>query len=152
MRLYDYLSTAGISLEIAGDSKEEILRQLTAVLARKIPLKETETIVEQLVEREDLSTTGIGFGVAVPHCKSTEVDTLQVVIGYSKEGLDFGALDGNPVKIFFLLIAPEGSSAEHLKALAKIARLVKDEEIRESLLNCASAQEIVDYIRDHEGV
>ncbi|MCP4294829.1 MAG: PTS sugar transporter subunit IIA [Proteobacteria bacterium] len=150
MQLYDYLSADGVSFDISGDNKREILEQLSEVLLKKVPIQNARTLVDQLVDREDLSTTGIGFEVAVPHCKSPEINTLQVVIGRSQNGLDFGSLDGKPVKIFFLLIAPEQSSSEHLKALAKIARLSKNDTIRKGLLDCKTALEIVEYIRDHE--
>jgi len=150
MRLYDCLSASGVSLEITGKTKAEVLAQLTEVLTKKVTIANPETVLHLLEEREKLSTTGIGFGVAVPHCKSSEVDQLQIIIGRCEEGMDFQALDSQPVYLFFLLIAPETSTAEHLKALAKIARLSKNDTMRKDIMACTSPQAILDYIESNE--
>ncbi len=149
MNLSDYLNESGIVPDIAGESKEAILTNLVEALAQFIPINKNN-IVRLLEEREQLSTTGIGFEVAIPHCKTAEVSELQIVVARSKTGVEFEALDGKPVKLFFLLIAPEKSGSEHLKALAKIARLAKDQDIRKTLFKLDTPKKIFDYIVEME--
>lgn len=150
MNLSDYFNETGIVLDIPGDSKDQILTNLVELLAKSVPV-DKKVVVALLQEREKLSTTGIGFGVAIPHCKTAEVKELQIVIARSQKNIDFNALDGKSVRLFFLLIAPEKSSSEHLKALAKIARLAKDREIREKLLQADTPEEVVQFLIEKEG-
>lgn len=152
MRIYDYISLEGISFDVDGESKKEILVQLSNILAKKVTIDDLNQIIGQLEDREALSTTAIGLGVAVPHCKSAQVDELQIIIGRSPGGVDFQAIDGEPVYLFFLLIAPEESTAEHLKALAKIARLTKNNDLRSELIDCKTPQEIIDFILEKEAL
>jgi len=147
MKLSNYLSEAGISLDIQGQSKSDILSSLVGILEQMVSLKNSAEIVKKLEERENLKTTGIGSGIAIPHCKSTDVDKVYVVIGFSKEGKEFQSLDEKPAHFFFLLVAPEKSGSEHLKASAKIVRLIRDEEVRKDLLELGSPQEVIEYIK-----
>ena len=150
MKLSEYLHIDGIVLDLPGGDKKEILVSLVDSLTRFISIGDKDKIVGLLEEREALSTTGIGFEVAIPHCKTPEVSGLKIVIARSNSGIDFDALDGKPVRLFFLLVAPEQSSTEHLKALAKIARLAKDETIRQKLLTIESPEAIIAFIAEQE--
>ena len=150
MKLSDYINETGISLNITGSSKPEILTNLVQLLAKTASINNCDAIVKTLEERENLKTTGIGSGIALPHCKSTEVDKIHIVIGLSKNGIDFQALDNEPANFFFLLVAPEASGSEHLKASAKIVRLVRDAEVRQELLSLKSSEEVIKYIRTKE--
>lgn len=150
MKITDYLHESCINLNINGTNKSEILVNLVDVLAKSIDLQNSESIISLLEEREKLSTTGIGLQIAVPHCKSSQVDTLKIVIARSDAGVDFQSLDNQDVKLFFLLVAPENSSSEHLKALAKIARFAKDASIRNELLSIQTPQEIFNFIQEKE--
>lgn len=147
IKLSNYLSEAGISLNIAGQSKSDILSSLVGILEQLVSLKDSAAIIKMLEERENLKTTGIGSGIAIPHCKSPDVDKVYVVIGLSKEGIDFQSLDNKPAHFFFLLVAPEKSGSEHLKASAKIVRLIRDEDVRKELLELGSAKEVIEYIK-----
>ena len=149
MNLSDYLSESRIVLNLQANSKTEVLEQLVSLLAAQVTINQ-EIVVELLEVREKLSTTGIGFGVAIPHCKSGEVEELQVVVGRFESGVNFDALDGKDVNLFFLLVAPEQSSSEHLKVLAKIARIAKDETIRQQLLQFDDAPSLFSFIKDTE--
>lgn len=150
MNITDFLSESSINLDIKGTSKSEILINLVQVLSQSIDLESPEEIISLLEERENLSTTGIGFQIAVPHCKSSQVDNLKIVIARSEDGVDFQSLDAKDVKLFFLLVAPLESSSQHLKALAKIARFAKDTSIRNELLSLQSPQEIFSFIQEKE--
>lgn len=149
MNLSDYLNGSRIVLNLQGDNKKHVLEKLVEILGNQVSINQ-QSIVDLLEVREKLSTTGIGFGIAIPHCKSPEVNELQVVVGRFEQGVDFNALDGKPVKLLFLLVAPEQSSSEHLKVLAKIARIAKDEEIRQQILQITDSNAVFDYIKTVE--
>lgn len=150
MQLSDYIQEAGISLELKGSSKVEILNSLVQLLGKNTSLSDEENLIDRLVEREKLGTTGIGFGVAIPHCKTSEVDKLHIMIGKSTQEIDYAALDGKPVKLFFLLVAPENSSAQHLHALAKIARLAKDSATRMEIMETSTKEDLLELIKAKE--
>ena len=150
MNITDYLSESSINLDIKGTSKSEILINLVQVLAKSNDLESSKEIINLLEEREKLSTTGIGFQIAVPHCKSSQVESLKIVIARSEEGVGFQSLDAQDVKLFFLLVAPSKSTSEHLKALAKIARFAKDASIRNELLSLQSPKDIFNFIQEKE--
>lgn len=139
MKIEEFLSKKAISADIKAIKKEDILRELTDLLieAGDIDKKDRVKLVEQLMAREALGSTAIGQGVGIPHAKSECVNKLVAAVGISKKGVDFDSLDADTVHIFFLLIAPSDSSGPHLKALARISRLLKDKYFRDSLKECA---------------
>ena len=150
MKLSDYLCESGIEMDFQGSSKSEIIRNLVVLLSKTTEIENSEKIVEMLEERERLKTTGIGSGIAIPHCKSLEVDKVHIVIGISKTGIDFESLDNKPAHLFFLLVAPEKGGAEHLKASAKIVRLFRDEDFQKQLLDLSSSLEVLKLIAENE--
>lgn len=150
MNLSDYLCESCILMDLSGTNKKEIIRNLVAVLTRKVQIADVTDIIRKLEERESLKTTGIGSGIAIPHCKSAEIDDVQLVIGISKAGIDFQALDNKPAHFFFLLVAPEKGGAEHLKASAKIVRLFREDAFRNKLLSKNTPAEVLAFIRENE--
>jgi len=128
--------------QLTSTSKEGILRELVRVLTRVEKQIDEERMMETLLERESLGSTGIGEGVAIPHGKSKDVQKLLASFGRSLPGMDFQSMDGKPTHLFFLLVAPENSAGIHLKALAKISRLMKDQSFRKRLMEAKSAEEI----------
>lgn len=150
MKLSDYLHESGISLNLAGKNKQEIIQNLVDLLTKVAPIQNTGRIVEALEEREKLKTTGIGSGIAIPHCKSDEVDDVCIAIGISKDGLEFESLDEKPAKFLFLLVAPEKGGSEHLKASAKIVRLFRDPDVQEAILKLDSSAEVMDLIKKYD--
>ncbi|MCM8780929.1 MAG: PTS sugar transporter subunit IIA, partial [Candidatus Omnitrophica bacterium] len=107
-------------------------------------------LIEAIMAREALGSTAIGQGVAIPHAKSDCVSKLVATFGLSKKGIDFDSLDGEPVYIFFLLIAPQDSAGPHLKALARISRLLKDKYFRDSLRTCTDVESIIKIITQED--
>ena len=99
-------------------------------------------ITEILTEREQLATTGIGDAVAIPHGKSDQLDSIKGSVAISRSGVGFDAVDGQPVRIFVALLAPLASTGDHLKALARVSRILKDPQVRERLLEATSAEEL----------
>jgi len=107
-------------------------------------------MVDVLMEREKLGSTGIGDGIAIPHGKLKGLDNLLLSFGRSREGVDFESIDGKPVHLFFLLMAPESSTGQHLKALAKISRMLKDERFRSELMSARSAEDLFKTIAEKD--
>ncbi len=142
MKILDILDKRAILPQIPSHSKEGVLRDLIHVLCQVEKQVNEDRTMEILLERESLGSTGIGEGVAIPHGKSKEVKKILASFGRSREGLDFQSLDGKPTHLFFLLLAPENSAGMHLKALAQISRLMKDQSFRKRLLEAGSAEEI----------
>ncbi len=149
MKILDILDKGSIIPHLTSKDKEGVLRELIHVLAHAEEQINEDRMIETLLERESLGSTGIGEGVAIPHGKSKEVKKILASFGRSESGLDFQSLDGKPTHLFFLLIASENSAGMHLKALAQISRLMKDQNFRKRLMEAKSADEI--YLLFSEG-
>ncbi len=135
MKISDFLCAKAVSSDLSASDKEGVIKELVTLLinAGAIDKKYKGKLVDILLAREALGSTAIGQGVAIPHGKCEYVDKLTAGLGISRKGVDFDSLDGEPAHIFFLLVAPIDSAGPHLKALAKISRLLKDKFFRESL-------------------
>jgi nitrogen PTS system EIIA component len=142
MKILDLLDKRMIISELSSNNKDGALRELVRVLAQVERQVDEDRMMEILLERESLGSTGIGEGVAIPHGKSKDVKKLLACFGRSLPGLDFQSMDGKPAHLFFLLVAPENSAGIHLKALARISRLRKDQVFRKRLMEVSSAEEI----------
>lgn len=132
VELADLLTPRRIALDIAPRSRRQLFRELGELLGPEIGV-EPETIADALLEREKLGTTAIGERIAIPHAKLRQLDHLVAAFARLSEPVDFEALDKLPVDLVFVLLAPEDASAEHLKALARLARMLRDPELRERL-------------------
>jgi PTS system nitrogen regulatory IIA component len=140
MKITDILDEKLILPDLTSKTKKGVLEELASYLAQHEPKVDKEDLLKVLLEREKLGSTGINDGVAIPHGKLRGIDKLLAVFGRSKEGIDFGALDGKPSHLFFLLVAPESSAGTHLKALARISRIAKSELFRERCLRAATGE------------
>ncbi len=150
MKITDFLAPEAVITGLAGTDKDSVIREIVAALNRNGSVKDTEKTVEVLLEREKLGSTGIGQNIAVPHAKSEGVKNVVLGVGISDKGIDFDALDGDPVSIVFLVLAPVDSTGLHLKVLARIARLLKDKVFRNALLGCKSAGDIYHTIKEED--
>ena len=142
MKILDILDKRMIVSNLTSSDKVGVLRELVRVLAQVEKEVDGEGMLEILLERESLGSTGIGEGVAIPHGKSKDVKKLLASFGRSLPGIDFQSMDGKPAHLFFLLVAPENSAGIHLKALARISRLMKDQTFRKRLMEANSGEEI----------
>jgi PTS system nitrogen regulatory IIA component len=142
MKILDILDKRFINPRLASMSKEGVLRELVRAITQVEKQVDENRLIEILLERESLGSTGIGDGVAIPHGKSTDMKRLLASFGRSLPGMDFQSMDGKPTHLFFLLVAPENSAGIHLKALARISRLMKDNVFRKRLMEVESAEEI----------
>ena len=152
MEIMTFLNDKAVTCEVKSHAKEEVIKELVNLLAKAGAVKEKDAvkITQTLLEREALGSTGIGQGVAIPHGKSNSVQHLVGAFGVSRHGVNFDSLDGEPVYLFFLLLAPEDSAGPHLKALARISRLLKDRHFRESLRTAKDEKNLVKIIRDED--
>ncbi|MBI4597940.1 MAG: PTS sugar transporter subunit IIA [Candidatus Omnitrophica bacterium] len=153
MHMMGFLDDRAVSVNLqAHQNKEAVIRELTQLLvsAGAIKDKDVAKLVQTLLKRESLGSTGIGQGVAIPHGKSDCVGKLVAAFGISRQGVDFDSLDGEPVHLFFLLVAPEDSAGPHLKALARISRLLKDKHFRDSLRNAKDEKTVAKIIQDED--
>ncbi len=135
MKIMDFLNPKAVSVDLKSTDKEGALDELVDLLIKAGILKDKdkESIIKILMNREAMGSTGIGSGVGIPHGKCDRVKDMVAALGVSKTGVNFDSLDGEPVYIFFLLIAPEDCAGPHLKALARISRLLKDKFFRDIL-------------------
>lgn len=152
MNITDMLKKEFVIEELKSRTKREVLTELSNAFLRRDIKIDYDTMVEILLEREKLGSTGIGNGIAIPHGKLAGLESLIVSFGKSKDGIDFDSMDGKPVHIFFLLMAPENSAGQHLKALAKISRMLKDSSFRTDLIKSVSVEGLYETIAEKDKV
>lgn len=150
MKIMDFLSKKAVTANVKASDKEGVIRELVDILAKAEDIKNKEELVKALLTRESLGSTGIGQGIGIPHAKTPSVKNLVAAFGLSQKGVNFDSLDGEPVYIFFLLIAPEESAGPHLKALARISRMLKDKYFRELLKKAKDEKEILRIIQEED--
>jgi len=152
MKIIDMLKPDYIVESLKSDKKRDVLSELSALFIKHYPGLDIETTLAVLMEREKLGSTGIGEGIAIPHGKLAGLDDLVVCFGRSVAGIDFNAMDGKPVHLFFLLLAPENSAGQHLKTLAKISKMLKDGTFRTKLMTARSKNEIFTMISEKDDI
>ncbi|MCD4780587.1 MAG: PTS sugar transporter subunit IIA [Candidatus Omnitrophica bacterium] len=153
MKSSDFLCEDAVSAGLSATTKPHVIEELVTLLvdAGALNKKDKKKILEVLMAREELGSTAIGQGIAIPHGKSDCVNKLVGALGISKKGINFDSLDGEPSHIFFLLVAPVDSAGPHLKALARISRLLKDKFIRDSLKSVENEEAILKIIHQEDG-
>ena len=150
MTLLDILSPASTIVDLKGDTKEEIIEELVDSLSASEAISDRDKVLQAVLEREKIMSTGIGDGIAIPHGKSDCVVKLAAALGTQRRGVDFEALDGEPAYVFFLLVSPTNVSGPHIKALARISRLLKNDGFKKKLIVASSPEEILFAIRAEE--
>jgi PTS system nitrogen regulatory IIA component len=150
MRITDILTEDMVIAALAGSSKAEVIEELAGVVSEHQPEIERARLMQALEDRERLNSTALGEGVAIPHGKLPGLKRVVAAFGRSPRGVDFSSLDGKPTHLFFLLVAPEDSAGAHLKALARISRLLKDEAFRTRLMRAGDARELYRIIHEED--
>lgn len=135
MSILEFLNPDSVLPNLRARGKKQILQELSAQAVRRLPALDEREIFETLLQRERLGSTGIGDGVAIPHGKLPGLDRMFGLAARLERPVDFEALDGQPVDLAFLLLAPENAGADHLKALAQIARILREPGILERIRN-----------------
>ncbi len=146
MKIVDFLRKESCVASLSSLVKEDVLRELCDLLDKNGDVDDGEAIFEAVMMREQLGSTGIGEHVAIPHAKSPGVKNLVAAFGLSKEGVEYVSVDDKPVRIIFLLVASDNATGVHLKALARISRLLKKPEFRKKLENVSSSDDIYSII------
>ena len=152
MQIMDFLSRNAILSDIKSVKKQDVINELVNALVEggEVEKRNSTKLVDALMARESLGSTAIGQGVAIPHAKSDSVTKLVAAFGLSKKGVDFDSLDGELAYIFFLLVAPQDSAGPHLKALARISRLLKDKYFRDTLRTCMDEKSVIKVITQED--
>ena len=150
MKITDIFRKEHIVERLQSKTKGDVLAELSGIILHGDIHLRHEAVVNTLLEREKLGSTGIGDGIAIPHGKIANLDKLIVSFGRSIEGVEFDAMDGKPAHLFFLLLAPENTTGQHLKALAKISKMLKDNAFRKMLMEAKSKNELFTIIADKD--
>jgi len=148
--LYQLLNESLIIPDLKASGKSEVLNELAGVLLSNDIVSEKTALMDKLTEREKIETTGVGHGIAIPHARTEAVSGLALCFGVSREGIDYDALDGKPVNIFFLIVSNEENKNRYIQLLARISRICRKESFREKILNSDSASEILEIFREEE--
>jgi len=150
MTLMEILSGKSVIVGLKGESKQEILEELVDALEVGDKITDRDKVLEAVLLREEIMSTGIGHGIAIPHGKSEYVTALGGVLGIRSQGVNFDALDGKQTYIFFLLVSPLDVSGPHIKALARISRLLKGEDFRQQLIASKDNEDAIAIIEEEE--
>lgn len=149
-KISEYLKVKSIDLDLKSKDKKAILKELFEKLENCKEVTNKEKCYEDLLEREKLGSTGIGEGFAIPHAKSTGVSELIMTVGISKEPIEYEAVDGKPVNIFFMFLSPNELSQEYLILLAKISRYIRENNFKTQLLNAKTQEDIVQILNSKD--
>jgi PTS system nitrogen regulatory IIA component len=149
MKILDVLQKEAIIDDLKSQNKKGILEELVVPLTRITGLNQ-EDLARVLMERERLGSTGIGGGIGIPHGKIKDLESLVLGFGLSRKGINFESIDGQPTHIFFVLITPENSTGLHLKLLARISRILKNDDFKARLQNATDQDEIFDIIKEED--
>jgi len=150
MKISEILKKDFIIADLSGKDKTSVLLELANFLESHGAIKHKDTLHSALIEREKLGSTGIGENVAIPHAKSEEIEQILILFGRSIEGIEFNSLDKKPVHFVCLVVAPSHSTGHHLKALARVSRLLKSEDLRQKILKSHNEKEIYSHILDED--
>jgi len=150
MKISEILTKKNIIKDLKSFDKESVLEELSNFLKDRGEIPNKENLLLSLIEREKLGSTGIGENVAIPHAKIRDIDKIITVFARSQIGVEFESLDQKPVNFIYLILAPENSTGQHLKALARISRLFKNPSLRESVLRANETDQIYSILVDED--
>ncbi|MEJ2548609.1 MAG: PTS sugar transporter subunit IIA, partial [Gemmatimonadota bacterium] len=150
VKLTEYLDPGLVVIGIEPGDVSDILSQLIGPLVTDGTLDGSERVLEALLAREQVLSTGIGSGIAVPHAISEAIGSPQLIIGLSPDGVDFRAMDDAPVNVFFVLLSPPDRAGHHIRLLARIARLARHPEFVDALRRCETGEQVVNHIHAYE--
>ena len=150
MKILDYLKEEWIVADLQGTDKSSVLRELASVLVKPCQVGSLEDLLQVLLEREKLESTGIGDGIAIPHGRLKKLKEFYISFGRSAKGIDFDSIDGKPSHLFFLVMAPENSAVNNLNLLGRIVTLLKDPSFRKQLMEAHSQEELFRSISEED--
>lgn len=150
MNLTELLDEQVILVNMEATHKRGVIEEMATALTTSGKITDQDAVLQAVLEREKIMSTGIGKGVAIPHGKCNAVNQLAGVLGIKKEGIDFQALDEQPVYLFFLLVSPTDVSGPHIRALAHISRLLRHDNLRKKLIDAQNPQDVLNLISEEE--
>src|SRR5699024_11119432 len=150
MKSTDLLKEDTIILDLQADSKDRVIKELVAQLDSAGRLNDKEQCTQDILAREEQSTTGVGEAIAIPHAKSAAVARPSIACGRSAEGIDFDSMDGKPVHLFFMIAASEGANNEHLGALSRLSTFLMDPKFQEKMYHAESIEDILQAVNEKE--
>ncbi|HLR32613.1 MAG TPA: PTS sugar transporter subunit IIA [Fodinibius sp.] len=152
MNIFSLLDTETVLPNLEAKDKAEILDKLVSSLKGQVSEEEADKILEAVIERENIMSTGVGKGLAIPHAKTSAVEQTYAAFAVLKEPVEYNAVDNKPVTMIFLLVGPQSSNSLHIKMLSRISRLMNDNEFRQRLIDCLTASDIIEQFRREERV
>jgi fructose-specific phosphotransferase system IIA component len=146
MKLSKFCSEDLITFNLKSTEKDKVLEELVDLVSGSALVKDAGQLIEDVKEREELVTTGVGYGVAFPHAKTKATKGIVIAFGRSDKGIDFDAMDHKPVHLFFLIAAPEDAIGAHLNVMARLSYIMKSEENRQEMMKVTSPGELLQMI------
>ena len=150
MFLSDYIAEDTIALELRGEDKKSIIEKMAQILTDAKKINNKDVFIEGIQKREEIESTAIGNGIAIPHTRGDFCDRIAVCLGRINKGVNFNALDGKPVYIIFMIAAPTTAQKEYLQLIAKVARFLRAENNRKRILRAGNKEEIIQVIKDFD--
>jgi fructose PTS system EIIBC or EIIC component len=150
MKLASFLREELIELNLKSKSKDDVIQELITLINKTGEITDLDEFKKTILEREQLETTGIGDGIAIPHGRTDSVKQLVIAFGRSTDGVDFQCLDSNPAHLFFMIASPQNASGVYLRVLAKISRLLKNYDFRSALRNAQTPAEVIQIFTEAE--
>lgn len=150
MNLVDVFQPEYIKIPLQRNTKSEVIKELVELLSQHQAITNPEGIIQAVFDREEIMTTGVGNGVAIPHCKHKDCSNFAIALGVHPTGIDFDSIDKKPAHIIFLLVGPEDQPGTHIKILSRISRIISKDEVREKVLACTTPAELFDLLNEEE--
>jgi len=150
INISELLSKEAILLNVKSKDKISVIRELVSLLVKQNMVLDEGELLRDILKRENLESTGIGLGIAIPHARTKAVNSLSLAFGRSKEGVDFSSIDGKPSYLIFLIAAPEEEKTKYIMALAKLSKILRKETVRKKLLEASSQEEVLEIIKNAE--
>lgn len=150
MNLYDVIEENCIIFLEGRFSKESLLEKFTDIFYKTSEISDKFSVLSSLIEREKLSSTGLGEEIAIPHAKIPNIKSVKILLGISKSGIEYDSADNRPVKLFFVVLAPESDISVHLKTLSRISKLVKMTDFKKNVLEAQNASDVLSILKEEE--
>lgn len=147
VHLTDYAALDLVATDVQARDKQDLLARLVDLLVQSGRVRDSETLMHELLKREAVMSTGIGGGIAIPHALTNDIENLVIVFGRPEHPIDFQALDDNPVDLVFMLVGPKGAASLYVKLLARVSRLLQNEGFKDRLRQAQSADEVMEAFR-----
>ncbi len=150
MKLRDILTEDRVKIPLEETEKDGIIKELVGLVSRSLKVENEAQLLQAVLEREAVMSTGVGDEVAIPHAKTEGVDEIAAALGITKEPVEFNSLDDKPVRLVWLIVGPQDKTGPHLKALSRISRLMHKKEFRDRLIQTKIAKELIEVITNEE--